>query len=167
MKQILKFFLITVLTISFLGHTNAQTRISTTISVNQGTFLDFGGSYPLAPADSLQVSDSIAYIVPVLHTNRVAPYINWYWNKIGSGTATITLSFLQGNDPTQLFPVKAGVAQTTYTKSYTLSASGAQEVDFGRDTARFEGRYLKIYFITSNTASVKGKLAVRFKTNIQ
>lgn len=166
MKQ---FKLLSLLFVGLLSMTFAHGQLRTSIpgSVNQGTYTDLGGVYPTAPADSLQVSDSIAYILPIIHTNKVVPYVNWYWNKIGAGTATITLQFLQGNDPTQLFPVKAGVAQTTYTKSYTLSASGGQEVDFARDTAQFNGRFLKIYFITSSTASVKGKLAVRVKTNIQ
>lgn len=166
MKQ---FKLLSLLCVGMLSMTFSQAQLRTTIppQTSQGTYTDLGGVYPTAPADSLLVSDSIAWILPIQHTNKVIPYINWYWNKIGAGTATVTLQFLQGNDPTQLFPVKAGVAQTTYTKSYTLSASGGNEVDFARDTAQFNGKYLKIYFITSSTASVKGKLAVRVKTNIQ
>ena len=167
MKQICKIIsLFALIGATFISHSSAQLRTTITPAINQGTYTDLGGVYPGGPSDSLQVSDSIAYIVPILHLNKVWPYINFQWNKIGSGTATVTLSFLQGNDPTNLFAIKAGVAQATYTKSYTISASGPQEIDFARDTAYFNARYLKIYFITSSTASVKVKIAVRLKTNI-
>lgn len=150
----------------------AQTRIVNTGVVSAGQFLDFGGQFPagsITPttSDSLQVSDSIAYIIPLSHTQRISSYFTWYWNKIGAGTATITLSFLQGNSPYDLSVLKAGAAQATYTKSYTLSASGWNEVNFGRDSVRIDGRYLKVYYITSSTASVKGKLFGRLKTNIE
>jgi hypothetical protein len=149
----------------------AQTRVVNTGVLPQGNFLDFGGIYPqggtVVPQDSLQVSDSIAYIIPLSHTNDIAPYYTWYWNKIGSGTATITLSFLQSNDNVNWQAVLKGQAQSTYTKSYTLSANTWSEVSFQRDTAFVMGRYLKVYFITSSTASVKGKIFNRLKANIK
>lgn len=150
----------------------AQTRIVNTGVLPQGQFLDFGGQFPagaLLPtaSDSLQVTDSLAYIIPLSHTNKISGYMSWYWNKIGAGTATIALTFLQGNSAYDLQPLKAGVAQTTYTKSYTLSASGFNEVNFARDSVRIDGRYLKVYFITTSTASVKGKLFCRLKTNLE
>lgn len=166
MKSIKLFATLALLCSVFLA--KSQVRISTLPNMQQGAFIDFGG-VNLIPSDSLQVSDSIAYIVPITHQSNIFPYITWLWTKIGAGTATVTLSFLQGNDPANLFPVKAGVNQTTYTKTYTLSAAGTtpNEVDFQRDTAQFVGRYLKVYFITSSTASVKGKLFVRLKTVVK
>lgn len=154
----------------FLGiyASQAQTRRVITPTVPQGNYIDFGGTLNgsvVTPVDSLQVSDSIAYTIPFVHTNKQSAYYIWYWNKIGSGTATITLSFLQGNDSLNLFPVLAGQAHSAYTKTYTLSANTWSEVDFDRDTAQINGRYLKVYFITSSTASVKGKLFNRLKTN--
>lgn len=145
----------------------AQLRVVNTGVVPQGQFIDFGGLYPqggtVNPLDSLQVSDSIAYLVPVQHTNNVFPYMTWFWNKIGAGTATITLTFLQSNDNVNWFAVPQGAAKAAYTKSYTLAASTWSNVSFKTDTATFEGRYMKVYFITSNTASVKGKLFNRLK----
>lgn len=160
-------FLLMAFALSFIipQHSDAQTRKVTTSTVLQGNTVDFGGTYG-NPSDSLQVSDSIAYFVPVSHLNDVSPYITWYWSNIGSGTATITETFLQSNDNINWFAVKAGVAQTAYSKTWTLSASGWNEISFQRDTAGFYGRYLKVYFITSATASVKGKLFNRMKVNI-
>lgn len=163
----MKKFLFLALSIFSLAIGHAQTRQVTTASVTQGNYIYLGAGLNQTPGDSLQVSDSIAYLTYVYHTNDVAPYLTWYWNKIGTGTATITLSFLQSNDGVNWFAVKAGQAQTTYTKSYTLSANTWSEVSFQRDTALFVGRYLKTYYITSSTASVKGKLINQLKVNIK
>lgn len=166
MKKIKRIIAFLFIGLTFLAvSSTAQTRTSTTPVVNQGSYLDFGG-VNLTPSDSLQVSDSLAYIIPINHTNKVVPYLSWYWNKIGSGTASITLNFFQGNDPTNFYALKAGVNQTTYTKSYTLSANTWSEVSFNRDSVVVDGRYLKVQLITSSTASVKGKIFGRLKTNI-
>ena len=66
------------------------------------------------------------------------------------------------------FQVPAGVAKAAYTKTYsTIAASTWYMNDFRGDSAVFSGRYLKVYFITSATASVKGKLINILKTNIR
>ena len=167
-KKIALLFSAVLLLCLAMFDSHAQTRRVITPSVPQGNYIDFGGylsGSTVTPVDSLQVSDSIAYTIPFVHTNNQSAYYIWYWNKIGSGTATITLSFLQGNDSLNLFPVLKGVNQTAYTKTYTLSANTWSEIDFARDTATINGRYLKVYFITSSTANVKGKLFNRLKTN--
>ncbi len=162
-----KLVLLTAVLALFAIAAECQTRVVNTGVVPQGQFIDFGGSYPqggvVNPSDSLQVSDSIAYFIPVQHTNNVFPYMTWYWNKIGAGTATVTLTFLQSNDNVNWFAVPQGVAKAAYTKSYTLSANTWSNVSFKTDTATFEGRYMKVYFITSATASVKGKIFNRLK----
>lgn len=169
MKSIKRIALLFSLSVAVSLTSFAQTRIVNTGVLPQGQFIDFGGSYPqggvVNPSDSLQVSDSIAYFIPVQHTNNVAPYYTWYWNKIGAGTATVTLTFLQSNDNVNWFAVPKGVAMSAYTKTYTLSANTWSNVSFAVDTAKFEGRYMKVYFITSNTASVKGKIFNRLKVS--
>lgn len=144
----------------------AQTRTKTTPAITQGQFIDFGGNN-MVPSDSLQVSDSLAYVIPIQHLNDINCYQVFKWKKSGSGTATLTASFYQGNDPSIMFPVTKGVAQTAYTKSYTLSTDSTFNIDFSIDTARVSGRYLKVMFVTSNTASVKGYIANRLKTNVR
>lgn len=163
-----KIFLLSMLASLFAlsAFPQAGTRLKTTSSVNQGNFIDFGGTN-LVGVDSLQVTDTIRYIIPISHLNEITPYYTWTWTKIGSGTASITQNFYTSNDGVNFFPVLKGVAQSAYTKSYTLSATGANEVDFARDTARVNGRYLQIQFITSSTASVKGKIFNRLKVNIK
>jgi hypothetical protein len=144
----------------------AQTRTKTTANVNQGEFLDFGGTN-FTPSDSLQVSDSIAYIIPLSHSNDISAFHTWKWKKSGAGTATVTVDFFQANDPTNFFPIKKGVAQTDYSKSYTITTDSVFVINYAADTASIQGRYLKVRFITSNTASVKGYLANRFKTYVK
>jgi hypothetical protein len=158
-----KFALIALSVCLAVATVNAQTRTKITGNVTQGQYLDFGG-VNLVPSDSLQVTDSLAYIIPIDHTNEVLGYLTFLWNKIGAGTATLAVNFFQGNDPANFLPVKAGVAQTNYTKSFTLSATAWNEISFQRDTALISGRYLKVQFITSATASVKGKIFNRLKT---
>lgn len=162
--------------VAFALNAQAQLRTTYRAQVNQGQYLDFPGSWAPAssastPAitisDTLQVSDTVAYVIPINHQNDVTVFQSWYWNKIGSGTATITLTFFSGNDPYNLTPVLKGSAQSAYSKSYTLSASGWNYVDFANDTARLSGRYLKVQYMTSSTASVGGKVFTRLKTTIK
>lgn len=163
-----KLIYILIASLAFITSVDAQTRTKTTANISQGEYIDLGGTK--ATGDTLQVTDTVAYIIPITHTNDIFPYFNLYWNKSGAGTATVTMSFWQSNDPTNdvnFKPVVAGVAQATYTKSFVLSASGWNEVSFARDTARFEGRYLKVQYHTSNTASVGGKMFTRMKTVVK
>jgi hypothetical protein len=145
---------------------DAQTRTKTTANVTQGQYLDFGG-INMVPSDSLQVTDSIAYIIPITHENDINAYQIFKWKKSGAGTATVTVNYFQGNDPTNLFAVPKGVAQTAYTKTFTLSTDSVVQINPTLDTAIISGRYLKIQFFTSSTASVKGYIANRLKTNVK
>lgn len=151
---------------SLVTVTQAQGRLHTTQNIIEGQFVDLGG-LPGHPTDSLGVSDTTVYTIPITHTHEVWPYFSWEWVKSGSGTATVTLTFQQSMDNINYYNVLKGQAQSTYSKSYTLSASGTNEVEFCRDTAIVGGRYLKLTFITSATASVKGTLHGRIKANIQ
>jgi hypothetical protein len=146
---------------------HAQTRTKTTASVNQGQYIDFGG-LNMVPSDSLAVTDSLAYIIPITHLNDINAYQIFRWKKSGAGTATVTVNYFQGNDPTYLtFPVPKGVALSAYTKSFTLSTDSTVQINLTADTALISGRYLKVQFITSATASVKGYIANRLKTNVK
>lgn len=145
---------------------SAQTRTKTVPGINVGAWADLGGT-PGLPSDSLQVTDSISYIIPITHAGVLCPYATFVWSKIGSGTATVAATFFQSGDLLTWFPLLKGVAQSTYSKSYTLSASGTNEIDFKRDTVPIGAKYVRITLITSATASVKGKLAIRFKANQQ
>ena len=151
-----------------IGVSNAQTKLKVTKNVNQGEFVDFSGTN-LTPSDSLAVTDTIAYIIPVTHVNLITPFLTTYWQKIGAGTAAVTVKFYQSNDPTNanFVSVKKGKLLTDYTKLLTLSASGWNHISFVSDTANLEGRYLKVLFVTDATASVKGKLFNRMKFNIK
>lgn len=161
----MKNFLILIFTLATVA-ASAQTRLRTVGNINEGQFINIGGT-TATPTDSLQVTDTIAYIIPITHIHSVFPYLTWEWTKIGAGTATIAQSFTQSSDNVTYFPVLKGVAQSTYSKSYTLSASTSSEVDFVRDTAVISGRFLKVTYITSSTASVKGKLHTLVKANIK
>lgn len=171
MKNIKVFCAILALTAMFAMPTHAQTRVVSGSSNQQGNTTDLGGVYPtggtVTPSDSLQVSDSIAYFVSMIHTATVDPFITWYWDKIGSGNPTVTLSFLESNDNVNWFAIPKGSAQTAYTKTFSPTANTWYEVNFRADTALFSAKYLKIYYITGATASTKGKIFTRLKTSIK
>lgn len=163
--------LLAVITIFWIPPASAQQRVVSGISVNEGQTVDLGGIYPVSgtvtPSDSLQVSDSIAYFVSVIHTHTIDPFVTWYWNKIGSGNPTVTLSFLESNDNVNWFAIPKGVGLTAYTKTFSPTANTWYEVNFRADTAAFSGKYLKVYYITNSTASTKGKIFTRIKTSIK
>lgn len=160
-----KFLLLAALSVAFVS-TQAQVRTHTVANIQQGQYIDLGGN-TTSPTDSLQVTDSVAYIIPITHNNDVNVFNSFYWLKSGSGTATVTVNFFQANDPTNFLPIKAGLAQSNYTKTFTLASTQWNDISFARDTARFEGRYLKVQFITSSTASVKGYVFNRLKTYVK
>jgi len=172
MKNIKVTFLIGFLVAMALSST-AQLRTTTRSTIQQGQFLDYPGSWLTAvPAaaqmDTLQVSDTVAYIIPVMHSNDVDLTHEFYWTKYGSGTATVTLTFYQGNTPWYFTQCTSGVAKTAYSKSYTISASGDQGfLSFKTDSVNFTGRYLKVQYMTSSTASVGGKIISRTKATIK
>jgi hypothetical protein len=177
--------IILVAFLAFIGLTSeAQVRDTVQPLVNQGNTFDIFGTMPtsllpgpgnpmpataVAPTciDSLQVSDTIAAIIPVNHTNDIDLFSSWYWLKVGSGTATITASYWQSNDGANWRPVIKGVLDSAYTRIFTLSASGWNYIDTKVDTARFTGRFLKIQLMTSSTASVGGRVYMRTKTTLK
>lgn len=170
---------------TFFGVTQVSAQLRDTVysTVKQGySFELFGtGGYivpaagtvaPVANApalcrDSLQVSDTLAAVIPFDHTNSIDFFLRWYWLKVGSGTATITASFYESNEGANWTPVIKGVLDSAYVRTFTLSASGWSTVDFRTDTARFAGRYLKVQLMTSSTASVGGRVYMLGKSNIQ
>lgn len=159
MKNLFKIVSILILA-AFAFTANAQVRTKTSAPLSQGQFLDLGVSVK----DTLAVSDTIAYIIPVEHTNSINLYQTFRWTKIGAGTATMDVQAFQSNNGTDWFAVKKGVLQTAYAKTFTLSATGAGEVDFNADTAVVSGRYLKIQYKTSSTSAVQGSIATRIKS---
>lgn len=150
----------------------AQLRITTRTPIQQGTYLDYPGSWATAvPAaaqcDTMQVSDTVAYILPINHTNDVDIAHEFYWTKFGSGTATVTLTFWQGQTPWYFTQCTAGVAKTAYSKAYTITASGDNYVSFKTDSVNFTGRYMKVQYMTTATASVGAKVISRTKATIK
>lgn len=157
----------------------SQVRTTIRPQLYQGNYTDIPGIFAptatspspgLSISDTLQVSDTVAYVIPVTHTNNVDFFSDIYWNKIGSGTATITVTYYQSNDPYNFgtgSQLTAGVAKSAYSKTITGSASGWTYINFAQDSVNFAGRYLKIEYMTSSTASVGGKIFTRLKSTIK
>lgn len=165
-----KFLIISILGVLAVGlyfnGVNDRTRPLTSASVfgdaSDQSYLTFGGQ----AGDTLVVSDTVSYPIAVNHSKIVQPFIQMYWQKIGAGTATVTVSFWSSNDGTTYNQIVKGKAQAAYTKTLTLSATGTTFISFPLDTAIVQGRYFKIRYITSSTASVKGKMTHKIKFNL-
>lgn len=169
MKKILVLFTFLV---SLAVTAGAQVRTKQLGTITQGNTITYPGSTSLAippssAMDTLQISDTVAYVIGVSHLNDVTGFHQWYWSKSGSGTAAITLSFLESLDGLNFTPVTKGAALASYTKTYSLSASGWNYVDFKADSANFQGRYFKVQYKTDATASVGGKVYSITKTLIR
>lgn len=160
---ILTFCALAIVAPSLVGENSAHAQLRTkgpTAPLPQGQFLTLG----VSPKDTLAVSDTIAYIIPVEHTNKVNFYHTFKWTKIGSGTATVDVRYFQSNDNLTYFPVLAGVSMTALVKTFTISTTGENEIDLARDSTNFAGRYLKVQYKTSSTASVSGAILTIIKS---
>jgi hypothetical protein len=162
----LKVFILAAVALCLTMGSSAQLRTRTMPGVSVGSTPSFYGVSPntistTVTADTLGVSDTIAYVVPVNANYTYVPFLSTGWKKIGSGTATITVLFFQGNTPGNCSsPVLAGSANATYTKTLTYSATSTTPsyIDFNADSAKVSAPYLKIYYRTSATASVQGSI---------
>jgi len=169
MKKIL--FLIVIAFSFFAASAQTRSRVLSPLTVGNNIILGTAGNTisGTGTADTLAVTDSIAYILPINAplAQFYLPYLSIGWTKIGSGTATVTANFFQGNTSSNVLdPVKAGSANNTYTKTLTFSATTTTPsyINFLNDSAKISGRYLKIQFITSSTASVQGSIATNVNT---
>lgn len=132
----------------------AQGRTFTLGPVNQGLATSTKSGWGVNVGDSIGVSDTLTYILPINHANTLSIAGQLNWTKIGAGTATVTAKYFQSEDNSNYTALLKGVANSTYTNTYTFSATGSQIFDFAKDTVFFSSRYLKIQYITSNTANV-------------
>lgn len=130
---------------------------------DEGLYYNYGGR----TQDTIVVSDTLNFIHQINHKYEVSPEIDILWTKVGAGTATLKAEMFESKDGTNYTTVKKGVLQSAYTKTYTISATGVQTLSFKLDTAYFTGRYLKVRYSTTSTASVKGKINHLLKVNIQ
>jgi hypothetical protein len=162
MKTFLKLFFLGM--IAFATVTVFATNRTKTVSgpVNQGEYKLAGGG----TADTIVVADTVSYIYLVAHANDVWPEFDIKYQKIGTGNPTLKIDIMQSIDGVNYFSVKKGKAKSDYTKSYSPTATGYLQCSFRNDTAYFTGRYLKMQFSTSNTASTKAKLTNHLKVNV-
>lgn len=169
MKRIIFIAILTVLSaVSF-----AQTKSKVLPAFAGGSYSVFGSTgytYSGGVTDTLAVTDSLSYIYQITGGVRYNPFISLAWTKIGAGTATVTCKLFQSNQGGvngNYQQCVSGVANTAYTKVFTFSATGVNYLDAFADSVKISGRYLKVQFYTSNTASVQGALAGTVNTTLR
>ena len=153
MKKLILFLFLAFATLS----TFAQGRSYTLAPTNQGVGVSTHSGWGVNTGDSIGVTDTLTYILPITHANALAIAGQFNWTKVGAGTATVTAKYFQSEDNSNYTALLKGVANSTYTNTYTFSATGSQIFDFAKDTVFFSSRYLKIQYITSNTANVNAR----------
>jgi hypothetical protein len=162
MKHILSFLLTFFVATSVFS----QARNFGPLVVTQGQAVLTKSTWPTG-GDSLGVSDTLNYTLAIQHTNNVDLGGQLNWTKVGSGTATITAVFTQSEDNVNYTPILKGNAKTSWTKTFTNSTSTSNFFSSALDTAFITSRYVKVSYITSNTASVNGNAVTLFRTLIK
>jgi len=152
--------------VAFFAGKNDRTRPTQAATVfntdKDVSYLTFGGGV----GDTIVVSDTVSIPIVINHSAVVKPEIQLYWDKISAGTAHATLTFWQSNDGTTYTAIKKGKLQTAYSKTLSIASDTTNFYSFAADSAIVEGRYLKLKYITTSTASVKGKLTHKIKFNL-
>jgi hypothetical protein len=163
MKNFFKILLVGLIVIISVS-TFATNRTKDKGEIIQGKYYSLGGG----TADTIVVSDTVNYVMFVNRTNIVYPEMDLLWTKVGAGTATLKVAFFESKDGTTTgyTTCKKGKAQGAYTKTLTLTATGYTPISFRADTALCTGRYLKIQYTTTSTATVKGKITNLLKLDI-
>jgi len=169
MKKLL--ILIALISTVFVSHAQTKSKVLPGFAGgNYSVFGTTGYTYSGGVADTLAVTDTISYIYPITGGIRYTPFISLAWTKIGSGTATVVCKLFQSNQggvSGNYQQCGSGVANTAYSKSFTFSSTGVNYLDAFADSVKISGRYLKVEFITSNTASVQGAIAGTINTTIR
>ena len=119
------------------------------------SFLAIGGG---GTNDTLRVQDTVTYIIAVSTANDLLVAGQTNWKKVSAGKPLITLQFFQSYDGVTYAPLKKGINRATYTvvSNTTVTTDTSLMWSFRKDTVNFEGKYLKILHISSNTVSTKG-----------
>lgn len=166
MKKIIIFSVLSLCFVLFFAGVHDRTRPLASASVfgasNDQSYLLTGGN----AGDTIVVSDTMQIPISVTHSAVLKPFCQFYFDKIGSGTATTTVTFWQSNDGVAYKQILKGVNQSAYSKTLTSSADTTHYINFMADTAYLDGRFFKIRLINSNTANVKFKITSRIKFNL-
>jgi hypothetical protein len=118
-------------------------------------------------SDTINTSDTIIQIVQIQHADDINLFGQIYYDKIKVGINTLTLYALQSNDGVNYVSVKKGVAPgTVWSKAYaTIGSDTSMFFSFALDSARFEGRYLKLLYKTGAIANTTARLTTFLKIN--
>jgi len=110
----MKLLITILLSISVLA-SFAQGRTYTLAPTTQGTAVSTKNGYPTNVGDSIGISDTLTYILPITHANTLAIGGQLNWTKVGAGTATVTAKYFQSEDNVTYTALVKGVANSTYT----------------------------------------------------
>jgi hypothetical protein len=161
-----RFLILTVLSfMAVLLFTNGR-HIMPVKSVKQGGYKSFGNTVN----DTVGSNDTLEYFFLIDHTFDINPYLTVYIDSIGTADTSVIVKLFQsviGNqaqDAGDFISVKKGASLTDYAD--TLSLNTYYDISFKRDTAFFEGKYLKVMFIGLTKTGLKGDVRGSLKINV-
>lgn len=139
-------------------------KVHTSSTVNQGEFISFNSDL----ADTLTSNDTISYVFPVRHANSVNLIVGMR-NKLVANDTSIAVTFYSSFDGVTYVPINYGAVGTSsaYTKTIAKSAASYVEWNGASDAAWFEGRYLKIMYISKTKSGFKKILYGSVKFNVR
>ena len=163
MKKLFSLFML-ICFASAMTFGQVASKVHTSNVVTQGEFISFN----LAKTDTLKSNDTLSYVFPVRHTNSVNIIVDMR-NKLVANDTSIAVTFYSSMDGITYVPVNYGAVgtSTAYSKAIAKSAATYVEWNGASDAAWFEGRYIKVMFISKTKTGFKKILYGTVKINIR
>jgi hypothetical protein len=125
-------------------------KIHTSAKVNEGSYISFNPN----KADTLKSGDTISYVFPVTHINRVVPVIDLRSKLVASDTI-IDVKYWGSMDGITYYQVYAGSSPAVWVTTIAKGAAAGSESNGYTSIAYFGLRYFKIMFIARANSGFK------------
>jgi hypothetical protein len=154
-----RYFILGAIFISLCAFSIMTAHVAGNVTKTYGVSVDVPGVTPnsIVPFGG-QINDTLGgtadtntYIFAVSKVHNVFPYFQLRYKRTVKW-ATVTCSWKESNDNVTYDVVKRGWDRLAYSKAYVaVNSDSTMYIDFQKDTALFNGVYLKLTVITSTT----------------
>lgn len=124
-----------------LSQAQLAAKVHTSAKVNQGSYVSFNMSL----TDTVKSTDTLSYVFPITHTNRVTPIMN-IKGKIVAADTIVDIKYWGSMDGITYYQVYAGSSPAVWVDVLGVGSLG-YEFNGYSDICYFGMRYFKIMFI--------------------